>query len=213
MLIGYSRISTQGQDHALQIDALNRAGCERVFVETASGRKGERPELAKAMEYARSGDMMVIYSMSRLARSLRQLIATVDELQRRGIGLRSLSESIDTSTPSGVLALHFFAALQQFEVDQLRERTRAGLRAAAARGRKGGRPRSLDDKKLKVARALMADPNLSTAEIARQLEVAPSTLYRHFPGGRGVIAPGHVGAPLVVVTSPAPAQSARPLRV
>lgn len=188
MLIGYSRISSPGQNHALQIDALKRAGCERVFVETATGTKADRPELAKALDYARDGqDVIVVYSLSRLARSLRHLITTVDDLQRRGIGLRSLSESIDTGTPSGTLAMHFFAALQQFEVEQLRERTRAGLRAAAARGRKGGRPRALDNSKLKIARALLADKSLSVMEVAAQLDVAPSTLYRCFPGGRGGI--------------------------
>jgi DNA invertase Pin-like site-specific DNA recombinase len=188
MLIGYSRVSTPGQDHALQIDALKKAGCERVFIETGSGSKSDRPELAKVLDFARDGqDVVVVYSLSRLARSLRQLISTVDDLQRRGIGLRSLSENIDATNASGRLALNLFACLNQFEVELVRERTRAGLRAAAARGRKGGRPRALDDGTLKVARALLADPSLSVGEVAAQLEVAPSTLYRCFPGGRAVI--------------------------
>lgn len=188
MLIGYSRQSTSKQNHTAHIEALKRAGCERIFVETASGTKEDRPQLMKALDYARNGqDVLVVYSLFRLARTLRQLLSTVDLLQKRGIGLRSLSESIDFSTPSGVLAAHLFAALGQFEVEQLRERTRAGLRAAAARGRKGGRPRALDDGKLKVARALLADPSLSVGEVAAQLEVAPSTLYRHFPGGRTAV--------------------------
>jgi DNA invertase Pin-like site-specific DNA recombinase len=185
MLIGYARTSTSSQDHALQMDALEKAGCERTFVETASGMKTDRPELSKALEYARTGDVVCVWRLCRLARSLRQLIETVEGLQQRGVGLRSLTENIDTTSPSGRLVFHIFAALNQFEVELVRERTRAGLIASRQRGRVGGRPRSLDDGKIKVARALLADPSLSVVEIAEQLGVAPSTLYRSFPGGRG----------------------------
>jgi len=185
MLIGYARKSSLNQDHALQLDALEQAGCERIFIETGSGMKTDRPELAKALEFARDGqDTIVVWRLCRLARSLRQLIATVDDLQRRDIGLRSLTESIDTASPSGRLVFHLFASLNQFEVELLRERTRAGLLASRARGRVGGRPRSLDDAKMKIARSLMADSSLTVAEVARQMGVAPSTLYRAFPGGR-----------------------------
>jgi DNA invertase Pin-like site-specific DNA recombinase len=186
MLIGYARKSTIGQDHALQMDALEQAGCDRIFIETASGTKADRPELAKALDYARDNqDQIVVWRLCRLARSLRQLIETVDDLQRRNIGLRSLTESIDTSSPSGRLVFHLFASLNQFEVELVRERTRAGLMASRLRGRVGGRPRSLGQDKLKIARSLMADPSLSVSEIAEQLGVATSTLYRSFPGGRG----------------------------
>jgi DNA invertase Pin-like site-specific DNA recombinase len=169
------------------MDALEKAGCERIFVETASGMKVDRPELARALEFARRDDQIVVWRLCRLARSLRQLIDTVDDLQRRGIGLRSQTESIDTASPGGRLFLSIFGALNSFEVEILRERTRAGLNASRLRGRVGGRPRALDEGKLKIARTLMADPTLSVAEIAKQMGVAPSTLYRCFSGGRGEI--------------------------
>ena len=187
MLIGYARTSTSSQDHALQMDALEKAGCERIFVETASGLKANRPELMRALEFARRDDQIVVWRLCRLARSLRQLIDPVDDLQRRGIGLRSLTESIDTASPGGRLVLPIFGALNSFEVEILREWTRAGPMASRLRERVGGRPRSLDESKLKIARTLMADPTLSVAEIAKQMGVAPSTLYRCFPGGRGEI--------------------------
>ena len=184
MIIGYSRVSTSGQDHALQIDALEKAGCERIFIETASGSKADRIELAKALDFIRTGDVLVVHSLSRLARSLRNLIEITDDLQKRGITLRTLVENIDTSTEMGRLWTHFSGMMQMFEVEQLRLRTRLALKAAADRGRHGGRPRSLDPTKLKIARALMADSALSMAEIAAQVGVAPSTLYRNMPGGR-----------------------------
>jgi DNA invertase Pin-like site-specific DNA recombinase len=185
MLIGYARRSHESQDHALQIDALERAGCERIFIETASGTKVDRPELAKALAFARDGeDQIVVWRLCRLARSMRQLLDTVDDLQRRGIGLRSLTENIDTSSAGGRLTLSVFAALNVFEVELLRERTRAGLEAARERGRVGGRPRALDEGRLRIARSLMADPTITMTEIAYQVGVAPSTLYRSFPGGR-----------------------------
>src|SRR3954466_15390876 len=124
MLIGYARTSTSSPDPALQMDALKQAGCARIFVETASGTKTDRPELARALDYARDGqDQIVVWRLCRLARSMRQLIETVDALQARNIGLRSLTESIDTSSPSGRLVFHLFAALNQFEVELVRERT------------------------------------------------------------------------------------------
>jgi len=187
MIIGYSRVSTSGQDHALQIDALEKAGCQRIFVETASGSKAERIELAKALDFIRPGDVLVVHSLSRLARSLRQLIEITDDLQKRGITLRTLVENIDTSTEMGRLWTHFSGMMQMFEVEQLRLRTRLALKAAADRGRHGGRPRSLDPTKLKIARALMAESGLSMAEIAAQVGVAPSTLYRNIPGGRSAV--------------------------
>src|SRR4051812_18262348 len=158
MLIGYARTSSLHQDHALQIDALEKAGCERIFIETASGTKVDRPELAKALEYARDGqDEIVVWRLCRLARSMRQLLDTVDLLQRRGIGLRSLTENICTASAGGRLVLNIFASLNLFEVELLKERTRAGLQAARDRGRVGGRPRALDETKLRIARSLMSD--------------------------------------------------------
>lgn len=187
MLIGYSRCSSVGQNHASQIDALEKAGCERIFIETESGTKTDRAELAKALDFARPGDGICVYRLDRLARNLRHLLDIVDQLTKREIGLKSLTEAIDTSTPSGRLAVHLFASMAQFEAEQVKLRCAAGRAAAIARGRMGGRPRSLDATKLMVARALIADGQLSMAEVASQVGVAPSTLYRTLPGGRGAL--------------------------
>jgi DNA invertase Pin-like site-specific DNA recombinase len=143
MLLGYARVSTLDQDHALQIDALKAAGCKRIVTETGSGGRADRPELAKMLDQARKGDTAVCWRLDRLARSLQHMIALADDLTRRGIGLRSLTESIDTSTTSGRFLFHVLAALGQMEREIIIERTRAGLKAAAARGRRGGRPAAL----------------------------------------------------------------------
>lgn len=184
MLIGLARVSTSAQDHALQLDALEKAGCERIFVETGSGAREDRPELRKAIEFAREGDVLCVYALSRLSRSLRQTLEITEELRKRGIGLRSLSDGINTETDTGRLWLHFCAVLQNAELEMIRTRTRDGLAAARARNRVGGRPRSLDHHKIKIARALIADGQLSMAEVAAQVGCAPSTLYRSLPGGR-----------------------------
>jgi DNA invertase Pin-like site-specific DNA recombinase len=188
MLIGYARVSTRDQSHALQLDALKAAGCGRVFVETASGAQRDRPELAAAIEYARDGDALVVWKLDRLARSMRQLIDSVEALQARGIGFRSLTEAIDTTSPGGLLVFHLFGALAQFERSIIRERSRAGLDAARARGRIGGRKPVLSAKDLTVARAMLRDDSITVEEVARRLGVAPATLYRHIPGGRSAIA-------------------------
>lgn len=188
MLVGYARVSTDGQDHALQLDALKAAGCERVFVETASGTRTDRPELARLIELVRQGDTVVIWRLDRLGRSLRHLIDIVEDLNQRDVALRSLSEAIDTMTASGRLLFHVLGAVGQMERDIIAERTRAGLRAAAARGRRGGRPPALDEGKVRAARAMLAGGTMSAGEVARQLGVSPSTLYRHLPGGRGALA-------------------------
>lgn len=184
MLVGYARVSTQDQKTELQLDALRRAGCERVFVEKASGAQRDRPEMTSALAYVREGDTIVVWKLDRLARSLKQLIETVDDLQRRGVGFRSLTESIDTTTPGGRLVFHIFAALAEFERSIIRERTIAGLAAARARGRTGGRPPSLSDQDIRVARALLKDQSLTVAQIAGRLGVTASTLYRHLPAAR-----------------------------
>ena len=190
MLVGYARVSTQDQKPALQLDALRSAGCEKIFEEKASGAQRERPELTAALAFVRKGDTLVVWKLDRLARSLKQLIETVELLAGRGIGLRSLTESIDTTTAGGKLVFHVFGALAEFERSIIRERTKAGLEAARARGRTGGRPPALTDKDLAAARALLADPAITVEEAARRLHVAPSTLYRHLPGGRGALADG-----------------------
>ena len=187
MQIGYARTSTDGQDHALQLDALQAAGCDKVFVETASATRADRPELAKALEMARQGDVLVVWRLDRLARSLKHLIALSEDLQLRGVALRSLTESIDTSTSSGRFMFAIIGALAQMEREIIVERTRAGLRAAAARGRRGGRPAVLDAAKLHAAKAMLAAGTMTAGEIARQIGCAPSTLYRHLPGGRSAL--------------------------
>lgn len=190
MLVGYARVSTQDQKPALQLDALRSAGCDKIFEEKASGAQRERPELTAALEFVRKGDTLVVWKLDRLARSLKQLIETVELLAGRGIGLRSLTESIDTGNAGGKLVFHVFGALAEFERSIIRERTKAGLEAARARGRTGGRPPVLTEKDLAAARALLADPAITVEEAARRLNVAPSTLYRHLPGGRGALADG-----------------------
>jgi DNA invertase Pin-like site-specific DNA recombinase len=184
-LLGYARVSTFEQDAALQLDALAAAGAGRVFTDTASGALDERPELARALDHARGGDALVVWRLDRLGRSLRHLVETVADLERRGVGFRSLSESIDTTTPGGKLVFHLFAALAEFERDLIRERTRAGLEAARARGRNGGRPSVLSGDKLRVARELYAAGEHTTAQIAELLGVSRATLYRHLARREG----------------------------
>ena len=187
MLLGYARVSTDGQDHALQLDALRAAGCDKVFVETGSGTRTDRLELAKVLEQARQDDVLVVWRLDRLARSLRHLIDIADDLNRRGIALKSITENIDTTTPSGRFMFNILGALSSMEREIIVERTRAGLVAAAARGRRGGRPAALDESKIRAARAMLASGNMSAIEVAQQLGCAPSTLYRHLPGGRSAI--------------------------
>ena len=194
MLLGYARVSTDQQDHALQLDALRAAGCEKVFVETGSGTRADRPELAKALEQVRQDDVLVVWRLDRLARSLRHLIDIADELNRRGVALKSITENIDTTTPSGRFMFNILGALSSMEREIIVERTRAGLIAAAARGRRGGRPAALDESKIRAAKAMLASGSMSAIEVAQQLGCAPSTLYRHVPGGRSGVADNEVSA-------------------
>src|SRR5436190_15524143 len=170
MLIGYARVSTHDQTLALQQDALKQAGCERLFTDTASGAKADRPGLDQAIGFARSGDTLVVWKLDRLGRSLPHLIDTVTGLQDRGIGFKSLTEQIDTTTSGGKLIFHVFAALAEFERDGIRERTQAGLIAARARGRRVGHPRAAalnDAKKVAMAQALYSDKKNSIADICK----------------------------------------------
>ena len=185
MLVGYARVSTQDQDPALQLDALNKAGCERIFTEKASGAQRERPQLQAALDYMRPGDTLVVWKLDRLARSLKQLIETIERLEVHQKGFRSLTESLDTTTSGGKLVFHIFGALAEFERAIIQERTKAGLVAARARGRTGGRPPALSDEDLAEAKALLRDPDITVEKVAKRLGVSPSTLYRHLPGGRG----------------------------
>ena len=184
MLIGYARVSTFDQNPGLQIDALKAAGCEKVFVEQASGAQRDRPELAAALDFMRKGDTLVVWRLDRLARSLKQLIETIEGLEAKGMTFRSVTEAIDTTTSGGKLIFQIFGALAEFERALIRERTAAGLASARARGRLGGRPPALSAKDIKAAKAMMKDPDITMDQVAEKLGVAVSTLYRHIPGGR-----------------------------
>lgn len=185
MLIGYARVSTRDQKPHLQIDALQQAGCERIFEETASGAKRDRPALETVLDNLRPGDSLVVWKLDRLARSTRQLLETVEALEQRGIGLKILTQNIDsTTTAGGRLIVTVFSAIAEFEREIIRERTRAGLDAARLRGRTGGRPRALSENDLKTARALLADSAITVEVVARRLGVGASTLYRYLPGAR-----------------------------
>ena len=176
-LVGYARVSTHDQNPALQLDALHLAGCVKVFEDRGvSGAKADRSGLAAALSYVRDGDVLVVWKLDRLGRSMSHLVETVGALEKRGIGLRSLTEAIDTTTPGGRLIFHVFGALGQFERDLIRERTRAGLTAAAERGRKGGRKPVITPDKLKRARVLMAQ-GLNVREVATRLKVGKTALY------------------------------------
>lgn len=180
MNIGYARVSTGDQTLDLQLDALTKADCNRVFTETASGARSDRPILKEAIAYIRPGDTLVVWRLDRLGRSLQHLIDVVRELEEQGIGFRSLTEQIDTTTPSGKLVFHVFGALAEFERDLIRERTHAGLAAARARGRKGGRPKALaDPKRLALAQALYSGGQTDIITICQTLGISRATLYRY----------------------------------
>ncbi len=187
MLIGYGRVSTREQDPSYQRQALEQAGCERIYIETASGAQRDRPTLDEALEYMREGDVLVVHRLDRLARSLRQLLETVEDLDGRGIGVRSLTESIDTSTSGGRLVMQVFGALAEFERSLIRERTTAGLDYARSQGRVGGRPRAMSEADCEQARTLLTHSDLRVTDIARRLGVSRSALYQQFPGGRAAL--------------------------
>jgi len=178
MLIGYARVSTHEQNLDLQMDALRSAGCEKIFSDTLSSSKAEREGLQKAINYLRQGDTLVVWRLDRLGRSLKQLIEIVSTFEGKGIGFRSLQENIDTTSSGGKLIFHIFCSLAEFERDVIRERTQAGLKAARARGRQGGRPPILDNKKLELVRAMYADLNKSPRDICEALKISRTTLYR-----------------------------------
>jgi len=179
MLIGYARVSTQEQTLNLQLDALENIGCSKIFTDTISGSATERKGLDEALEYVRAGDTLVVWRLDRLGRSLKHLIETVTNLNNRKIGFKSITENIDTTTSGGKLIFHIFGALAEFERDIIRERTNAGLEAARARGRLGGRPKSLTGKKAAMAQELYNNKNNSIEEICKTLNISRSTLYRY----------------------------------
>ncbi|MDO1449185.1 recombinase family protein [Rhodocytophaga aerolata] len=182
MKIGYARVSTQDQNLELQLDALKAAGCEQIYKEKVSAASTDRLQLQKMMDSLRNGDTVVVWKLDRLGRSLKELIERVTNFQQKGIGFISLNDSIDTTTPQGRLVFNIFASLAEFEREIIRERTKAGLAAAKARGRQGGRPKGLSKEaisKVHAAKALFERKEKSAIEIAKILGIGRATLYRY----------------------------------
>lgn len=176
MIIGYARVSTQDQNPQLQLDALAAGGCEQTFHEKATGKFRERPELTTCLRTLRQGDTLVVWKLDRLARSLKDLVGIVDDLKQRGVGFKSITESIDTTSPGGRLVFHLFGALAEFEHALIRERTVAGLAAARARGRTGGRKLALSPADVRKAAAMLSDPAITKTEVAKHFGVSRVTL-------------------------------------
>src|SRR4051794_40407335 len=179
MLVGYARVSTSDQTLDLQHDALTKAGCTKIFTDTASGAQADREGLTEALSYVRTGDTLVVWKLDRLGRSLKDLITHITKLNDHKIGFKSLTEQIDTTTSGGKLIFHIFGALAEFERDIIKERTSAGLEAARMRGKLGGRPKALSPEKIRLARRLYADTTTSVAEISKMLGISRHTLQRY----------------------------------
>ena len=183
--IGYARVSTDDQHLDLQRDALQQAGCGVIYEEAASGKNTARPEFEQCRKALRAGDTLVVWRLDRLGRSLSDLVQIVAELEKRGVYFESLTEKIETGGASGKLQFHVFAALAEFERGLIRERTQAGLAAARARGRAGGRKPKLDDQQVKEVRALLRDPDMRVADVARRYDVSRTTIYKYV----GIVTP------------------------
>jgi len=183
-LIGYARVSTRDQNPEGQTDVLSSAGCEKLFVDRASGTLAKRPALTEALGYLRAGDTLVVTKLDRLGRSVKNLKEISDQLQERGIGLKALSQGIDTTTPGGRLFFHMLAAIAEFEHDLIVERTQDGLAAARARGRKGGRRPKMTENRIKQARAMYDTGDHTVQEIADTFGVGRATIYRHLEDER-----------------------------
>ncbi len=196
MKIGYARVSTQDQTAALQLDALRAAGCERIFEDTASGANTDRPGLADALAFARPGDVLVIWRLDRLGRSLRDLIDLAADLREREVELCSLQEAIDTTTAGGKMLFHIMAALAEFERNLIQERTTAGLAAARARGRKGGRP-GISPAVKEAIKSAAADPTANITAVCEALGINRATFYRHAPKVAEVKAGAPAPSPVV----------------
>jgi len=179
MLVGYARVSTIEQNLDLQLDALKKASCEKIYEDVASGSKTNRDGLKNILSFVRKGDTLVVWKLDRLGRSLRHLIIVVNRLINNGVFLISLQEKIDTNSPGGKLAFHVFGALAEFERDIIRERTIAGLHAARERGRVGGRKRIMDEKMIRMAKSLMADGKSRVKDVCATLGISKATLYRY----------------------------------
>ncbi len=184
-LLGYARVSTSEQDASLQLDALKDAGCLKVFTDKASGTLDRRPQLGRLLDQLRPGDTVVVWRLDRLGRSLKHLIQLIEDLADKGVGFKSLTEGMDTTTSGGRLIFSIFGALAEFERALIRERTMAGLAAARARGRVGGRPPVMTADKIKVARQLYEAKDLTVEEIAKTIGVSRKTVYRHLESASG----------------------------
>ena len=182
MKIGYARVSTKEQNPDLQYDALTKDGCEKVFCDYVSGAKNERPEYSKSLKFLRRGDMLVVWKLDRLGRSLPDLISKVKYLKENGIEFKSIQDNIDTSTPGGRLVFHIMGSLAEFERDLIRERTNAGLAASRSRGKIGGRPKSLDNSQIGMLKALHADKTNDVKKIMETMGVGKTTLYKYVKG-------------------------------
>ena len=178
MLIGYARVSTHDQNLDLQQDSLYAAGCEKIFVDELSGAKAARPGLQQAMDSLREGDVLVVWRLDRLGRSLRNLLELVEKLKERKVGFRSIQESMDTSTSGGNLIFQVFGALAEFERNIIRDRTNAGLAAARARGRTGGRPKKLDEHQRELVIRLYKE-RIPVPEILKTVKISKGTLYKY----------------------------------
>lgn len=181
MLVGYARVSTHEQNLDMQLDALHAAGCTKIFTDKISSVKAERKGLAEALDFLRPGDVLVVWKLDRLGRTLKQLIELVATFDAKGIGFKSLKETIDTTTSTGKLVFHIFAALAEFERDIIQERTRAGLAAARARGRKGGRPKSLNAKQIAQVISLYESGDHSINDLCNTFGISRGTLYKYIP--------------------------------
>lgn len=179
MLVGYARISTSDQSFDLQVDELEKAGCEKIFKEAVSGAKAERKALNDALAYVRPGDTLVVWRLDRLGRSLKHLIEVINGLHNREVGFKSLVDAIDTLTPTGQFFFHITGAFAELERNLIRERTRAGLKAARARGRSGGRPKAIDPKTFKMALEIYNSKKTTVGEMCKRLGIAKRTFYRH----------------------------------
>jgi len=177
--IGYARVSTDDQCLDLQRDALRRSGCSIIYEEAGSGKTTERPELGQCLKALRKGDTLVVWRLDRLGRNLSDLVQIVSNLEKDGIKFRSVTENIDTGSPTGKLQFHVFAALAEYERSLIRERTRAGLEAARARGRKGGRKPKLNEKDVREIKAMLKDPTIPVTDIAKKYGVSRTTIYKH----------------------------------
>lgn len=185
MLIGYARVSTQDQNLELQFDALNKSGCKKIFEDRVSGSRAERPGLNKLLEMLRDGDTFVVWKLDRLGRSVKNLVDLVGELHKKGVQFKSLTDAIDTGTPSGRFFFHVMASLAQMERELTIERTRAGLEVARQLGRKGGRKRQMTDSKIESAKKLLAN-GIPPRDVAKNLGVSIPTLYRWIPAAAHV---------------------------